>query len=117
MVKTNPQTMSKDLKGHPAADVVNMHSSTTLCSLHKEKLYRTVKFGGGSIMLWGFVASGGTGNLVKVEGHMDSTQYWHILENNVQESVAKLKLCQGWIFQQDNDPKHCSTWAVMQRKK
>lgn len=50
-------------------------------------------------MLWGCVASAGTGNLVKVEGHLDSTQYWRILENNVQESVAMLKLRQGWIFQ------------------
>ena len=33
----------------------------------------TVKFGGGSIMLWGCVASTGTGN-VKVEGHMNSSQ-------------------------------------------
>ena len=46
----------------------------------------------GSIMLWGCVASAGTGNLFKVEGPMDSTQYQQILENNVQESVTKLKL-------------------------
>ena len=30
-------------------------------------------------MLWGCVASTGTGNLVKVEGRMDSTQYQQIL--------------------------------------
>ena len=70
-------------------------------------------------MLWGCVASTGTGNLVKVEGRMDSNQYQQILETNVQESVAKLKLRRGWIFQQDNDPKHCSksTNAFMQRNK
>ncbi|KAG2468920.1 TCB1 transposase, partial [Polypterus senegalus] len=78
-----------------------------------------VKYGGGSIMLWGCVASAGTGNLVKVEGRMDSTQYQQILETNVQESVTKLKLRRGWIFQQDNDPKHCSksTKAFIQRNK
>lgn len=43
------------------------------------------------------VASTGTDNLVKVEGHVDSNQY-QILENNVQESVKKLKLHQGWLF-------------------
>ncbi|KAI4891778.1 hypothetical protein NFI96_017335 [Prochilodus magdalenae] len=77
------------------------------------------KIGGGSIMLWGCVASTGTGNLVKVEGRMDSNQYQQILETNVQESVTKLKLPRGWIFQQDNDPKHCSksTNAFMQRNK
>ncbi|KAG2465277.1 TCB1 transposase, partial [Polypterus senegalus] len=88
-------------------------------AFQEKHLLPTVKYGGGSIMLWGCVASAGTGNLVKVEGCMDSTQYQQILETNVQESVTKLKLRQGWIFQQDNDPKHCSksTKAFMQRNK
>ncbi|KAI4900260.1 hypothetical protein NFI96_002266 [Prochilodus magdalenae] len=88
-------------------------------ALQEKHLLPTVKFGGGSVMLWGCVASAGTGNLVKVEGRMDSNQYQQILETNVQESVTKLKLRRGWIFQQDNDPKHCSksTNAFMQRNK
>src|SRR4029434_6555155 len=83
----------------------------------EKHLLPTVKFGGGSIMLWVCVASAGTGNLVKVEGRMDSTRYKQILDNNVQESVTKLKLRRSWVFQQDNDPKHCSksTKAFMQR--
>uniref|UniRef100_A0A673XKP2 Tc1-like transposase DDE domain-containing protein n=1 Tax=Salmo trutta TaxID=8032 RepID=A0A673XKP2_SALTR len=187
-VKNSPQTTSKDLQHHLAADGVTVHRSTIQRTLHKEKLYGrvmrkkpflhtrhkqsrlryanahldkpasfwnkvvwtdetkielfghnkgryawrqkntafqekhllpTVKFGEGSIMLWGCVASAGTGNLVKVEGRMDSTQYQQILGNNVEESVTKLKLRRGWIFQQDNDPKHCSksTRAFMQRNK
>ena len=36
-------------------------------------------------MLWGCVA----GNLVQVEGRMDSTQYQQILGNNVQNSVGE----------------------------
>ncbi|KAI4873299.1 hypothetical protein NFI96_000469 [Prochilodus magdalenae] len=49
----------------------------------------------------------------------DGGEYQETLETNVQESVTKLKLRQGWIFQQDNDPKHCSksTNAFMQRNK
>ncbi|CAJ0940739.1 unnamed protein product [Ranitomeya imitator] len=68
-------------------------------------------------MLWGCVANAGTGNLVKVEGRMDSSQYQQILDNNVHDSVTKLMLRRGWIFQQDNDPKHRtkSTQAFMQR--
>ncbi|KAI4898095.1 hypothetical protein NFI96_001758 [Prochilodus magdalenae] len=86
-------------------------------ALQEKHLLPTVKFGAGSIMLWGCVASTGTGNLV--EGRMDSNQYQQILETNVQESVTKLKLRRDWIFQQDNDPKHCSksTNAFMQRNK
>lgn len=77
-------------------------------AFHQKNILPTVKFGGGSIMLWGCVASSGTGNIVKVEGRMDSNQYQQILQNNVKESVQKLKLRRGWLFQQDNDPKHCS---------
>ena len=43
-------------------------------------------------MLWGCVTSADTGNLVKVKGHMDSTQYHQILENNVQESYVMPEL-------------------------
>ena len=79
----------------------------------------TVKYGGGSIMLWGCVAGSGTGNLVKVAGRMDSIQYQQILENNVKDSVKRLQLRRGWMFQQDNDPKHCSnsTKAYFKKQK
>ncbi|KAI4885875.1 hypothetical protein NFI96_032822 [Prochilodus magdalenae] len=148
-VRVNPQTSTKGLQDDLAADGVTVHRSTIQRTLHKEMLsfgtkielfghnkgryawrkkntalqekhlLPTVKFGGGSIMLWGCVASTGTINLVKVEGRMDSNQYQQILETNVQESVTKLKMRRGWIFQQDNDPKHCSksSNAFMQRNK
>ena len=48
---------------------------------------RTVKHGGGSIMVWDCVTAGGTGNIVRVEGRMDSTKYQEIIEANVQTSV------------------------------
>ena len=67
-----------------------------------------MKHGGGSILVWGCVAAGGTGNIVRVEGRMDSTKYQKILEANVQTSVQTLKLERGWVFQQDKDPKHTS---------
>jgi len=73
-----------------------------------KNLLPTVKFGGRSIMLWGTVARTCTGNLVKVEGCMDFSQYQQILKNNVLESVKRLKLRRGWLFQTHNDPKHCS---------
>src|SRR4029434_9708880 len=83
----------------------------------KKNLLPTITFGVGSVMLWGCMASTGTGKIVKVEGRMDSTQYQQILGNNLQDSVRKLKLCRGWLFQQDNNPKHCSksTKEFMQR--
>ncbi|KAF3701501.1 Transposable element Tcb1 transposase Transposable element Barney transposase [Channa argus] len=57
-------------------------------SIPRKTLATTVKSGRGSIMLWGCVASAGTGNLSKVEDCMDSTQCQQILENNVEESTT-----------------------------
>uniref|UniRef100_A0A8C5PAN1 Tc1-like transposase DDE domain-containing protein n=1 Tax=Leptobrachium leishanense TaxID=445787 RepID=A0A8C5PAN1_9ANUR len=59
-------------------------------------------------MLWGCFASAGTGKLQRVQGTMNSLQYQEILDDNVMQSVTKLRLGRRWTFQQDNDPKHTS---------
>ncbi|CDQ58977.1 unnamed protein product [Oncorhynchus mykiss] len=41
-VKISPQTTSKDLQHHLAADGVTVHRSTIQHTLHKEKLYGRV---------------------------------------------------------------------------
>ncbi|MBN3276205.1 TCB1 transposase, partial [Polyodon spathula] len=66
----------------------------------------TVKYGGGSIMLWGCFSSAGTGHLVTIEGRMDGAKYRKILQENLFQSAKKLKLGRKFTFQQDNDPKH-----------
>ena len=58
-----------------------------------------VKFGGGSIMVWGAITYGGVGPLIKVEGLMNSKQYIHIVNRGYHDKSEM-------IFQQDNDPKH-----------
>uniref|UniRef100_A0A8C5DSB5 Transposase n=1 Tax=Gouania willdenowi TaxID=441366 RepID=A0A8C5DSB5_GOUWI len=77
-------------------------------AFHEKNTLPTVKYGGGSIMLWGCVAASGIGNIARVEGRMDSIKYQQILEANITASVKKLKLKRGWLLQQDNDPKHTS---------
>jgi len=66
----------------------------------------TVKHGGGSIMIWGCMAAGGTGNLVFIDGIMDKYKYLDILKQNLKESARKLDIYEDFYFQQDNDPKH-----------
>jgi hypothetical protein len=63
----------------------------------------TVKHRGGSIMLWGWFAAGGTGSLhiVRMENYVD------ILKQHL-KTVRKLKLGRKWVFQMNNDPKHTS---------
>ena len=88
----------------------NKHSKwvwRTTKDAHAEKhLIPTVKYGGGSVMLWGCFASKGPGNLVRVHGIMNALKYQDILNQNLLPSARKLKLGRHWVFQQDNDPKH-----------
>jgi hypothetical protein len=72
----------------------------------------TVKFGGGSIMVWGCMGWNGVGKLIEVQGRMDAQQYCDILDDAVVESMEKLDIpMEEAIFQQDNDPKHTSRRA------
>lgn len=73
-----------------------------------KNVIKTVKHGGGSVMVWGCMAASGVGNLVFIESTMKKEDYLNILSHNVAPSVEKLSLPQNWIFQQDNDPKHTS---------
>jgi hypothetical protein len=68
----------------------------------------TVKHGGGSIILWGCFAAGGTGALHKIDGMMRKENYVDILKQHLKTSVGKLKIGHKWVFQMDNDPKHTS---------
>jgi hypothetical protein len=67
---------------------------------------RTVKHGGGSIMLWGCFSVTGTGRLVRIEEKMNRAKYIMILDENLLQSGQDLRLGQRFTFQQDNNPKH-----------
>jgi len=69
----------------------------------------TVKFGGGSLMMWGCMLWEGVGYGCKIDGKMDGELYTKILHDELQESLAYYgKDSSDIIFQQDNDPKHKS---------
>ncbi|GFU25039.1 transposable element Tcb2 transposase [Trichonephila clavipes] len=78
----------------------------TNTALDPKSLHLTVKHGGGSVMVWGCMASNGVGNLVFIDDIMDHKLYIDILNNNLKESAKKLGLDGNFIFQEDNDPKH-----------
>lgn len=68
---------------------------------------KTVKHGGGSIMVWGAFSWHGVGPLVRVQGIMDQHQYKAILQDSM-VVFADDNLPVNYLFQHDNDPKHTS---------
>jgi len=67
----------------------------------------TVKFGGGSVMVWGCMTWEGVGDAAKIDGRMDGDLYLQILKDELQNSIRFYGLNPSdIIFQQDNDPKH-----------
>ncbi|KAK3536316.1 hypothetical protein QTP86_002942 [Hemibagrus guttatus] len=75
-------------------------------AFQKKNIIPTVKYGGGSVMVWGCFAASGPGRLAVINGTMNSAVYQKILKENVRPSVCDLKLKRTWVLQQDNDPKH-----------
>ena len=67
---------------------------------------KSVKHGGGNVLVWGCIGGKGVGNLEIIDGIMDHRVYIDILKRNLRPSVTKIELTDKYYFQQDNDPKH-----------
>ena len=63
----------------------------------------TVKHGGSSIMLWGYLSAFGTGRLVRFEAKMNGAKYREIIDENLLQSAQDLRLRLRFTFQQDKD--------------
>ncbi|CAB5191649.1 unnamed protein product [Rhizophagus irregularis] len=75
--------------------------------LKSQHVKPTVKFGGGSIMIWGCMGAFGVGKYCKIDGRMDGELYREILEEEFLGTLSECDLSvDDVIFQQDNDPKH-----------
>ena len=73
----------------------------------------TVKFGGGSIMIWGCMTSQGVGYACRIEGTMDAELYRSILRDELTNTMEYYGLDrERMIFQQDRDSKHTSCLAT-----
>ena len=72
----------------------------------KHNTIPTVKFRGGSIMIWGCFLFKGTGELQVIHGRMNGSMYREILEKNHQKSATSLGHVRNFVLQYDNDPKH-----------
>ena len=64
----------------------------------------SVKFGGGSVMLFGMNSAAGTGPLVRLHSKINTTEYKEILKKHVPNLRTVIK--QPAVFMQDNVPYH-----------
>ena len=71
-------------------------------------LKKTVKDGGGSLMIWGCMSAAGVGKIHFVKGIMDSKYYIATLKDNVLESAESFGIKDEFVFYHFNDSKHKS---------
>jgi len=70
-------------------------------------IFPTMKYGGGSIMIWGCMAAQGVGYMCRIDGNMDGELYRSILGNELLWTFDWYGMQKSDIlFQHDNDPKH-----------
>ncbi|KAI3354711.1 hypothetical protein L3Q82_019199 [Scortum barcoo] len=70
-------------------------------AFQKKNIIPTVKYGGGSVMVWGCFAASGPGRRAVINGTMNSAVYQKILKENVRPSVCDLKLKRTLVLQQE----------------
>ena len=72
----------------------------------------TVKYGGGSLMLWGCILWEGIGFSTRIQGTLNAELYTQILEDELMQTLEYYgKEVEDVIFQQDNECKHTSKMA------
>ena len=68
-----------------------------------------IKYGGGSLMMWGCITYEGVGYGCQIEGSMDSDIYCEILGKHLMDTMEYYGISEDtMIFQHDNDRKHTS---------
>lgn len=75
----------------------------------------TVKFGGGSVMVWGCITYHGVGYACRIDGTMNAELYTSILSDELANTIEYYDMDRNkLVFQHDNDSKHrsqnCRMW-------
>lgn len=82
---------------------------------HPDCVVPTVKHGGGSVMIWGCMATSGVGEMFVCEGRMNSEKYINVLETALIPYLSRIfgdTNLDGVKFQQDNAPCHKSATTM-----
>ncbi|GFS72908.1 transposable element Tcb1 transposase [Trichonephila clavipes] len=81
--------------------------------MHVKNLRPTVKYGGGSQIVWGSMANSGVENLHFIDGIMNKYVYLDILNRNLKQSASKLGISGHFKLYQDNVPKHTADICLL----
>ena len=89
---------------------------------HPHEIWQSVCLGGGkqrkrSVMFWECVTYKGVGNVVPVDGNIDSHKCVNILETSLWPVVSKYFTWKRWIFQDENAPVHWSSFTQEWKEK
>lgn len=78
-------------------------------TLKTRHVHETVKFGGGSVMLWGCFTVYDVGSLIRIKGRMNQYMYSEILDVNLRETIQSMliELYFGTIEIPSTWPKVC----------
>lgn len=99
-----------NLYGHDGPRMCWRNSESRLLDSHVRQV---VKYGGGSVMVWGVITPRGVGRLVFIDGRMDAQQYVSILASGYVSTLVMYGYDVDHTFiVQDNDPKHVSRRAL-----
>ena len=76
-------------------------------AIQNRHMKQTIKHGGGSMMIWGYMTAQGVGFMCKIDSIMDQYLYRSILKDELLKTIEFYELePKQVIFQHDNDPKH-----------
>ena len=76
-------------------------------SQQPHQIEQTIKHGGGSVMIWGYITAYSPGFMCKINGIMNQHVYKQILEDYLLGTIKWYKIDpECIIFQQDSNSKH-----------
>jgi DDE superfamily endonuclease len=84
---------------------------------HPDCMTPTVKFGGGSVMVWGCFSWWGVGPLVVIKDTLNQNRYVNLMSQHLVPYLKEVnEKCHGVIFQQDNASCHAAPYATWWRR-